>query len=88
MAIELPDGRCESNEVLGALRSRAVHARELGYAVIDIAEEHSIAVGSRGDPRGDRKCLILLRRSRGLGYRASMGFHVKQLSRNLCKASP
>ena len=35
MAIELPDGRCESNEVLEALRLRAVHARELGYTVID-----------------------------------------------------
>ncbi|MCA1693998.1 MAG: hypothetical protein LC749_04270 [Actinobacteria bacterium] len=37
MAIELPDGRCESDEVLDALRSRAVHARQLGYAVVDIA---------------------------------------------------
>jgi transposase len=37
MAIELPDGRGESNEVLEALRLRAVHARELGYAVRDIA---------------------------------------------------
>ena len=37
MAIELPDGRRESNEVLEALRLRAVHARELGYAVSDIA---------------------------------------------------
>jgi len=37
MAIELPDGRCESNDVLDALRVRAVHARELGYAVVDIA---------------------------------------------------
>jgi len=37
MTIELPDGRCESNEVLEALRLRAVHARELGYAVGDIA---------------------------------------------------
>src|SRR3954469_20743891 len=37
MAIDLPDGRRESNEVLDALRSRAVHARELGYAVVDIA---------------------------------------------------
>jgi transposase len=37
MAIELPDGRRESNDVLDALRSRAVHARELGYTVIDIA---------------------------------------------------
>jgi transposase len=37
MAIELPDGRSESNEVLEVLRLRAVHARELGYAVVDIA---------------------------------------------------
>src|SRR3954447_25655460 len=37
MAIELPDGRSESNDVLDALRLRAVQARELGYAVVDIA---------------------------------------------------
>src|SRR5512142_2287628 len=37
MAIELPDGRRESDDVLEALRLRAVHARELGYAVVDIA---------------------------------------------------
>src|SRR3954467_6729367 len=37
MAIELPDGRSEPNDVLDALRLRAVHARELGYAVVDIA---------------------------------------------------
>src|SRR5262249_48512014 len=37
MAIELPDGRTESNEVLEALRLRAVAAREKGYPVIDIA---------------------------------------------------
>jgi transposase len=37
MAIELPDGRRESNDVLEALRLRAVHGRELGYAVVDIA---------------------------------------------------
>jgi transposase len=37
MAIELPDGRSESNDVLEALRLRAVHARQLGYAVADIA---------------------------------------------------
>lgn len=37
MTIELPDGRSESNEVLEALRRRAVHAREIGYAVVDIA---------------------------------------------------
>jgi transposase len=33
----LPDGRSESNEVLEALRLRAVHARALGYAIADIA---------------------------------------------------
>jgi transposase len=37
MAIELPDGRSESNDVLEVLRLRAVHARQLGYAVVDIA---------------------------------------------------
>jgi transposase len=37
MAIDLPDGRSESNEVLEALRLRAVHARELGYPVVTIA---------------------------------------------------
>src|ERR1051325_487561 len=37
MAIELPDGRRQSNDVLDALRLRAVHARQLGYAVGDIA---------------------------------------------------
>ena len=37
MAIELPDGRSESNEILEALRLRAVHARQAGYAVVDIA---------------------------------------------------
>ena len=37
MAIELPDGRHESDDVLEALRLRALPARELGYAVVDIA---------------------------------------------------
>lgn len=37
MTINLPDGRSESNEVLEALRLRAVHARQLGYAIVDIA---------------------------------------------------
>jgi transposase len=37
MAIELPDGRSESNDVLEALRLRAVHARQSGYAVVEIA---------------------------------------------------
>jgi transposase len=45
MAIELPDGRSESNDILEALRLRAVHARELGYAVVDIA---TILVPARG----------------------------------------
>jgi transposase len=37
MSLSLPDGRSESNDVLEALRLRAIHARELGYAVVDIA---------------------------------------------------
>lgn len=37
MPIELPDGRSESNAVLEALRLRAVHAQELGYALVAIA---------------------------------------------------
>jgi transposase len=37
MTINLPDGRSESNEVLEALRWRAIHARQLGYAIVDIA---------------------------------------------------
>src|SRR4051812_4165882 len=37
MAIELPDGRSEPDAVLDALRLRAVSARQLGYALADIA---------------------------------------------------
>lgn len=37
MPLEIPNGRDESNEVLEALRLRAVRARELGYALADIA---------------------------------------------------
>jgi len=37
MAADLPDGRSESNDILDALRLRAVHARQLGYAIVDIA---------------------------------------------------
>src|ERR1044071_8855866 len=37
MAVEVPDGRTLSNEVLEALRVRAVAAREQGYPVVDIA---------------------------------------------------
>src|SRR5512135_683693 len=62
MAIELPDGRCESNEVLEALRLRAVHARELGYAVIDIAavlgvREETISRWCSRYDRGGREAL-------------------------------
>jgi transposase len=37
MPLDVPDGRGESNEVLDALRLRAVRAREQGYAISDIA---------------------------------------------------
>ena len=37
MAIDVPNGRQESNEVLEALRLRALHARELGYSLATIA---------------------------------------------------
>jgi transposase len=37
MPISLPDTRSESNDVLEALRLRAVHAHELGYPLVDIA---------------------------------------------------
>src|SRR5947209_7820759 len=37
MPVELPDARGGSNEVLKALRVRAVHAQELGFALVDIA---------------------------------------------------
>jgi len=56
MAIELPDGRSESNDVLDALRLRAVHARELGYAVVDIAAILGVREGtvSRWCSRSDQ----------------------------------
>ena len=37
MTMDVPDGRSESNEVLEALRCRAIHARQGGYAVVAIA---------------------------------------------------
>ena len=37
MDVEIPDGRSLSDEVLESLRLRALHARELGYPVVDIA---------------------------------------------------
>jgi transposase len=56
MAIELPDGRHESDDVLDALRLRAVHARQLGYPVVDIAAILGVREGtvSRWCSRYDR----------------------------------
>src|SRR6187399_2665437 len=72
MAIELPDGRCEPNEVLEALRLRAVHARELGYAVIDIAtilgvREETVSRWCSRYDRGGREALPGDRTGRPLG---------------------
>jgi transposase len=72
MAIELPDGRCESNGVLEALRLRAVHARELGYAVIDIAailgvREETVSRWCSRYDRGGREALPGDRTGRPLG---------------------
>src|SRR3954469_24912266 len=56
MAIELPDGRCEAKDVRDALRVRAVHARELGSAVVEIATLLGVREGtvSRWCSRDDR----------------------------------
>ena len=72
MAIELPDGRCEANEVLEALRLRAVHARELGYAVTDIAavlgvREETISRWCSRYDRGGREALPADRTGRPIG---------------------
>src|SRR5262249_26812493 len=72
MAIELPDGRCESNEVLEALRWRAVHARELGYAVIGIAAILGVREGTASRwcsryGRGGREALPGDRTGRPIG---------------------
>ncbi|MGZ3301600.1 MAG: helix-turn-helix domain-containing protein [Isosphaeraceae bacterium] len=72
MAIELPDGRCESNEVLEALRWRAVPARELGSAVIEIAavlgvREETISRGCSRSDRGGREAFPGDRTGRPIG---------------------
>ncbi|HWU40365.1 MAG TPA: IS630 family transposase [Candidatus Acidoferrum sp.] len=72
MAVELPDGRCESNDVLEALRLRAVHARELGYAVIDIAtilgvREETVSRWCSRYDRGGRAALPGDRTGRPIG---------------------
>lgn len=72
MAVELPDGRCESNEVLEALRLRAVRARELGYAVTDIAailgvREETVSRWCSRYDRGGRAALPGDRTGRPIG---------------------
>jgi transposase len=72
MAIELPDGRCESNGVLDALRVRAVRARELGYAVVDIAailgvREETVSRWCSRYDRGGREALPGDRTGRPIG---------------------
>src|SRR3954469_22407890 len=72
MAIELPDGRCESDDVLDALRLRAVHARQSGYAVIDIAailgvREETISRWCSRYDRGGREALPGDRTGRPVG---------------------
>jgi transposase len=72
MAIELPDGRHESDDVLDALRSRAVHARELGYSVVDIAailgvREETVSRWCSKYDRGGREALPGDRTGRPIG---------------------
>src|SRR5262249_61422557 len=72
MAIELPDGRCESDDVLEALRLRAVHARGLGYAVGDIAailgvREETVSRWCSRYDRGGRAALPGDRTGRPIG---------------------
>src|ERR1700751_983375 len=72
MAIELPDGGCEANDVLDALRVSAVHARELGYAVIDIAailgvREETVSRWCSRYDRGGREALPGDRTGRPIG---------------------
>jgi transposase len=72
MAIELPDGRCESDDVHEALRLRAVHARGLGYAVGDIAailgvREETVSRWCSRYDRGGRAALPGDRTGRPIG---------------------
>src|SRR6476646_6508350 len=72
MAIELPDGRGESNDVFDALRLRAVHARGLGYAVVDIAailgvREETVSRWCSRYDRGGREALPGDRTGRPIG---------------------
>src|SRR3954470_6095057 len=72
MTSELPDGRSESNDVLEALRLRAVHARQLGYAVGDIAailgvREETVSRWCSRYARGGREALPGDRTGRPIG---------------------
>src|SRR3954462_2561695 len=72
MAIELPDARSESNDVLDALRVRAVHARQLGYAIADIAailgvREETVSRWCSRYERGGREALPGDRTGRPIG---------------------
>ena len=72
MTIELPDGRHESDDVLDALRLRAVHARQLGYPVVDIAailgvREETVSRWCSRYDRGGREALPGDRTGRPIG---------------------
>src|SRR5262245_46061713 len=72
MAIELPDGRRESDDVLDALRLRAVHARKLGYPVVDIAailgvREETVSRWCSRYERGGQEALPGARTGRPMG---------------------
>src|SRR6478672_8636135 len=72
MTLELPDGRSESNDVLEALRGRAVHARQLGYAVGDIAailgvREETVSRWCSRNDRGGQEALPGDRTGRPVG---------------------
>src|SRR3954467_12945476 len=83
MAIELPDGRCESNDGLDALRLRAVHARELGYAVVDIAailgvRQETVSRWCSKYQRGGRAALPGDRTGRPIGSGRLLGSEQEQ----------
>jgi transposase len=72
MAIESPDGRRESDEVLSALRLRAVHARASGYAVAEIAailgvREETVSRWCSRSERGGQEALPGDRTGRPVG---------------------
>src|SRR3954453_11166153 len=72
LAIDLPDGRRASHEVLDALRSRATHARESGYAVVEIAAilgapQETVSRWCSKDEEGGREALPGDRTGRPIG---------------------